>query len=76
MEVIVDQSLSIWHYDFELMYGNNGFNVVDCSPMANDMLKGVGNEFGFKANFHLYFWYHLFIARIYKSMVYFHINYS
>ncbi len=71
------QSLWIWHYDFELMYiGNNGFNVFDCSPMANDMLEGVGNEFSFKANVHLYLWYHMFIARIYKSMGYFHVDYS
>jgi hypothetical protein len=44
--------------------------------MANGMLRGVGNEFSFKVNVHLYLWYHMLIARIYKLVDYFHLNYS
>jgi hypothetical protein len=41
LEVVIDQSLWIWHVFFNLPSINNDINVLDRSPLITNLLKGL-----------------------------------
>ncbi|XXQ32282.1 DDE Tnp4 domain-containing protein [Plasmodiophora brassicae] len=50
MEAIATMDLWIWHAYVGLPGANNDINVVDRSPLVNDLLQGVGPHCDFRAN--------------------------
>jgi hypothetical protein len=44
LEVVVDQSLWIWHAFFGMPRSNNDVNVLNRSPLVTNMLRGLSED--------------------------------
>ncbi len=65
LEVIKYQRLWIWHAYFGLPKGNNDLNVLDRSPLIQDLLGATGVDFNFEVNGNVPLPYYSFIDGIY-----------
>jgi hypothetical protein len=65
LEAVADQSLWIWHAFFGMPGGNNNVNVLDCSPLISNFLRGEGNDMRFIVNGNVYNRYYLLADSIY-----------
>ena len=67
LEAIADQSTRIWHAFFGLPGGNNDINVLDRSPIINNLLRGEGSGMSFSVNGNIYPRYYLLADGIYPQ---------
>lgn len=67
LEAIADQGLHIWHVFFGLPGGNNDLNVLDRSPVIQNMLSGESWDTHFVVNGILYNRYYLLADGIYPQ---------
>jgi len=65
LEVIVDQTLWIWHAFFGVPRGNNDVNVFDRFPFVVELLRGEG--IGFMVNGTFYPRHYLLADGMYPS---------
>jgi len=65
LEAITNQSLWIWHSFFGLLGGNNDINVLDRSPIIQNLLNKTANDSKFVVNGTTYPWYYLLTHGIY-----------
>jgi hypothetical protein len=64
---MVDKSLWIWHAFFGMPGGNNVINVLDCSPLISNFIRGEGNDMQFTVNGNVYNRYYLLADGIYPQ---------
>ena len=67
LEVVVDQSLYIWHIFFGLPGSNDDLNVHDRSSLIHNMLTSDATDFTFKVNGKKYNQYYLLADGIYPQ---------
>jgi hypothetical protein len=65
LEAIADGGLHIWHAFFGIPGANNDLNVLDRSPLVQNMLSGAGRNMHFVVNGCNYDMYYLLTDGIY-----------
>jgi hypothetical protein len=65
VEVVVDQSLWVWHAIFGLLGENYDISVLDNSPFVNNLFCGKSHDIKFQLNVLEYKRYYLLAYGIY-----------